>query len=188
MGRDLVFIHSAGPQGGNNGSTRFVARLKDRLGGNFTLSAPAMPDPERPDINQWLGGIEKAVSQAAPGLVLVGHSLGGSTILQFLARNPEIWRENSHLSAVFIIASPFWGLTDWEIDEFTLTKDEVRILGDCKVIHFCHSRDDRIVGFDHFQTYVDHLPAAGKIVLESAGHLLLDGDIDSLVKEILIYG
>ncbi|RCK49200.1 alpha/beta fold hydrolase [Thalassospira profundimaris] len=187
MRRDLIFIHSAGPQGGDNGSSRLIERLTSRLGTRFDLIAPDMPDPERPGIDAWLSGVDRVVSKASKGAVLVGHSLGGSVILQYLARNPDIWRENKSLSAVFIVASPFWGLTDWEIDEFTLTEDEVCTLEDCKLMHFCHSRDDRIVGFEHFQAYLDHLPSADAIILESAGHLMLDGDIDRLIKKILIY-
>lgn len=187
MPRDLIFIHSAGPQGGDNGSNRLVARLETALGDPFRIIVPDMPDPERPDADAWLTGIDQVVSQANPGAVLMGHSLGGSVILQYLARNPDFWRENSQISAVFIAAAPFWGLPDWEIDEFTLTGDEVNALQDCKNLHFCHSRDDNIVGFDHCETYLRHLPQATQIALDSAGHMMTEGDLASMVEKILIH-
>lgn len=187
MRRDLVFIHSAGPQGGQNGSSGLISRLNEALGDAFHIIAPAMPDPERPDIDAWLSGIDQAVSQAKSGAVLVGHSLGGSSILQYLARNPEIWRDNNRFTAVFSIAAPFWGLEDWEVTDFALSKDELGVLAHCKPMYFCHSTDDKIVGFSHCQTYLDRLPSANQITLNTAGHMMLDGDIDILIEKILIY-
>lgn len=187
MRRDLLFIHSAGPQGGQNGSSGLISRLNDALGDAFHIIAPAMPDPERPDIDAWLSGIDQAVSQAKPGAVLVGHSLGGSSILQYLARNPEIWRDNNRFAAVFSIAAPFWGLEDWEVTDFALSKDELAILADCNPMHFCHSKDDRIVGTEHFQAYVTRLPNADQVILETSGHLLVEGDIQNLIEKIQIY-
>ncbi len=185
--RDLVFIHSAGPQDGQKGSSGLISRLNEALGGAYHIIAPAMPDPERPDIDAWLSGIDQAVSQAKSGAVLVGHSLGGSSILQYLARNPEIWRENNRFAAVFSIAAPFWGLEDWEVTDFALSKDELGVLADCNPMHFCHSKDDKIVGFSHCQTYLDRLPNANQITLNTAGHMMLDGDIELLIEKILIY-
>ncbi|WP_033070373.1 alpha/beta fold hydrolase [Thalassospira australica] len=187
MRRDLIFIHSAGRQGGDNGSTRLLQRLDAALSDRFCIIAPEMPDPERPDIDAWLSRIENTLLQASDGAVLVGHSLGGSTILQYLAGNPDIWRVNNRLSAVFVVAAPFWGLKDWEIDEFVLSANEVAVLSDCKTLCFCHGRDDEIVDFTHCQTYMRHFPHAHQITLDGTGHLMLGGDIAKLVDEIRIY-
>ena len=46
MRRDLIFIHSAGKQGGDDGSSRFLARLEAALDGQFRIFAPEMPTPE----------------------------------------------------------------------------------------------------------------------------------------------
>lgn len=185
--RDLVSIHSAGPQGGKNGSTGLISRLEAALGDKFNIIAPLMPAPERPDIDAWLSQIDQTVSQAKSGAVLVGHSLGGSSILQYLARNPDIWRGKDRFSAIFSIAAPFWGLADWEVTEFSLTEDEVAVLEECKPMHFCHSVDDKIVRFAHCETYLQHFAHADQIRLNTAGHLLLDGDITALIEKILIY-
>ncbi|KZD02314.1 MULTISPECIES: alpha/beta fold hydrolase [unclassified Thalassospira] len=185
--RDLVFIHSAGPQGGNSGSTGLISRLEEALGDEFHIIAPLMPDPERPDIDGWLAEIAKTVSQARSGAVLMGHSLGGSSILQYLARNPQIWRDNNRFAAVFSIAAPFWGLEDWEVTDFSLTEDELAILEGCRPMHFCHSKDDKIVGFAHCETYLQHFPQADQITLNDAGHALSDGDITALIQKIRIY-
>lgn len=186
MPRNLIFIHSAGPQDGENGSSKLIARLETALADRFHIIAPAMPDPQKPDIDAWLAIIDQTVCGASPGTVLMGHSLGGSSLLQYLARHTDIWR-NAHFPAVLSVAAPFWGLTDWEIPEFRLSESEIAVLRSLNGLHFCHSRDDEIVDFTHCETYLSHFPRARQIVLETAGHLMAHGNIDKLIKDILIY-
>ncbi|MEQ8284169.1 alpha/beta hydrolase [Thalassospira sp.] len=184
MHRDFIFIHSAGNQDGQNGSKPFLGRLETALARQFKMIAPDMPDPELPDCTKWLDEIGQALSDLRPGSILLGHSLGGSTILQYLARNPQILGENSSLSAAFIVAAPFWGLEDWEISDFSLSDAEVMTLQDQKSLFFCQSRDDLIVPFAHLDIYAGHFPGATIIALEDAGHSMADGDIDALLEKI----
>ncbi|WP_412777768.1 alpha/beta fold hydrolase [Thalassospira lucentensis] len=191
MRRDLIFIHSAGKQGGDDGSSRFLARLEAALDGQFRIVAPEMPTPERPDVELWLREIDRVVSNsksdARPGAVLAGHSLGGSTILQYLGRNREIYRDDNWLLAAFSISAPFWGLKDWEVTDFSLSAPEISALQGLKDLYFCHSADDRIVPAEHQDAYADHFPHAGCIRLKSAGHLLSDGDADDLIEKIAAF-
>ena len=161
MCRDLIFIHSAGKQDGDDGSSRFLAQLEAALDGQFRIVAPEMPTPERPDVELWLREIDRVVSNsksdARPGTVLAGHSFGGSTILQYLGRNREIYRDDNWLSAVFSISAPFWGLKDWEVADFALSAPEMAALQGLKDLYFCHSADDRIVPPGHQDAYADRI-------------------------------
>ncbi len=52
------------------------------------VHVPAMPDPERPDIDTWALFLKHAVGQADGQTFFVGHSIGGQTILRYLATLP----------------------------------------------------------------------------------------------------
>lgn len=51
----------------------------------FTVTVPAMPDTERPDIKKWVGHLKKQVGKVDKSTYFVGHSIGCQTVIRFLA-------------------------------------------------------------------------------------------------------
>ncbi|MBN2052924.1 serine hydrolase family protein [Candidatus Woesearchaeota archaeon] len=49
----------------------------------YTVFAPAMPDPENPRINTWVGALKKII-KPDQNTILIGHSIGCQTILRYL--------------------------------------------------------------------------------------------------------
>jgi uncharacterized protein len=58
-------------------------RLEDK---GYSVEVPAMPDPEEPEIEAWVGKLEELVGEADADTFFVGHSIGCQTILRYLER------------------------------------------------------------------------------------------------------
>ncbi len=56
---------------------------------NFTVQIPAMPNPDNPTINEWVGSLALTVGVADENTFFVGHSIGCQTILRYLEQLPE---------------------------------------------------------------------------------------------------
>lgn len=55
----------------------------------YVVSAPAMPNPDFPVLEEWLAELSRAIGEPDGETVLVGHSLGCRAILHWLERLPE---------------------------------------------------------------------------------------------------
>lgn len=126
----------------------------ERLG--VAVSAPAMPDPFRPDYKKWERTTKDLAARWTPQTVLVAHSLGGAFSLRMLERHAK-----TKLRAVILVAplfaSPFpakqvLGFFDKPIDWWTVREraEEFRIL---------QAKDDPLVPFDHALRYQEALGA-----------------------------
>lgn len=138
----VLFIHSAGPQGPGEGSDALVKGMRAALPPDLTLIAPLMPKPDAPAAEPWLAALKAAVEAIEGDFVLVGHSLGGSTILQALARFgiPE------GLLGVVTLAAPFWSAEDWSVEEFALPKDAGTKLQTLPNSSFCRATKTKSSG------------------------------------------
>lgn len=75
--KQVLFIHSAGPQGEGQGSTGLLQYLERELGSAFQVIAPNMPGPEDPQYPAWKEKLTEELVHLEDGAVLVGHSIGG---------------------------------------------------------------------------------------------------------------
>ena len=78
---------------------------KELLGKGFEVLVPELPDPEAPDIETWVSALAEAVGTPDEQTILVGHSLGGQTILRYLAG-----LNNQKVGGVVLVA-PWFKLT-----------------------------------------------------------------------------
>lgn len=177
---ELLFIHSAGRQDDREGSGPLLAALRRELAGEIEIRAPLMPVPDAPDAAAW----DTAIAAHAAGLrapfVLVGHSLGGSTILKYLAAHPAPMRP----AGVLCIAAPYWGMPGWEAPEYGLPPDFAGRLGALSHLVFYHSRDDDVVTSSHLQRYGSELPQAELREVDGRGHLFADGGAADIAADI----
>lgn len=162
----VLFIHSAGPQGPGDGSSALLTGLRAILPPDITLIAPLMPNPDAPEAEPWLASVEAEIAAIPGDFVMLGHSLGGSTILQALARFgiPE------RLLGVVTLAAPFWGAGGWEMEEFALPHDDqAKLLKLSRLIILQGDADD-VVAKNHPQLYRDLLPQAKITMLAGVDH------------------
>ena len=152
----VLFVHSAGPQGAGEGSSALLAGLKASLSPETELVAPQMPDPDNPMAEPWIAACRSATSGVEDNLILVGHSLGGSIILQTLAQ----FGLPTRLLGVVTLASPFWNAPDWEVESFALTEQDAgKLIGLPRLI-LVQGDADQMVAADHPDRYKALLPIA----------------------------
>lgn len=177
--KQVLFLHSGGPQGPHEGSNDLVLSLQAALGEGYNVLYPKLPDPDNPVYERWKGQIEKEMDAVEDGVVLVGHSLGGSVILKFLSEE----RCEKMIGGLCIVAAPYWGTPNWQVDEYMLTDDFAGRLPRIPRIFLYHSKNDEVVPFEHVQYYGEDLRWATIRAFENRGHLFSSG-LPELVRDI----
>lgn len=178
--KQVLFIHSAGPQGDREGSAGLLRYLKAELGSGFQVIAPKMPDPEDPQYAAWKVKLKEEIAALDDGAVLVGHSIGGSALFKFLSEE-ELGKS---FAKVITIAAPFWGInSDWELENFTLAENFVSRSSLLPDVVLFHSIDDDTVPYNHLEKYLENIPSATVRQLPGSDHVFQEG-LEELVAEI----
>lgn len=162
----LLFIHSAGSQGPGEGSSALLAGLRAALPDGMTLDAPLMPEPHAPAAEPWIAQCQAAMAGIADDFVVVGHSLGGSILLQTLCR----FGMPRNLAGVVLLAAPFWSAKDWNVAEFALDDDAPERLDGLARLVVLQGDQDDVVAADHPQRYATLLPQARVRMLPGVDH------------------
>lgn len=179
MATPVLFIHSGGTQGPHEGSGDLVKHLRRGLHEDHVVLYPRMPEPDNPEYELWKLTIDRELSALDDDVILVGHSLGASVLLKYLS---EELCEKSILG-LFLVAPPFFGGSEWEVDEYLLRPDFETNLRQILNIFLYHSRNDNVVPFNHFIRFADKLPQAVSRAFENRGHLFTSG-LPELVDDI----
>ncbi len=166
----LLFIHSAGPQGPGEGSSALLAALRRQLPPGATVDAPLLPEPDNPDPRLWLPAIAAALARQTEPFVAVGHSLGGSSLLQHLTAADPL---PARLLGVVLLAVPFWGMPDWDFDghgAYALPPGAGERLTALRHVRLLLGEDDGTVPLSHAERYRSVLPQATLHVLPGVDH------------------
>ncbi len=170
MSVDVLFIHGAGAQSGEQGSSPFVKHLRQSLGSAFKVACPAMPAPTKPSYERWKNELERLLPIDNSFPILVGHSLGGSVLLKYLSEHkPKV-----AAAGLFVVAAPYWGSAGKE-EEFVLRESFARSLPSALRIYLYQSRDDEVVGIEHLSRYSRAIPQATVCMVDGGGHTFKDG-------------
>ncbi len=84
--------------------------LQERLGDNFDVILPRMPNPLNARYAEWKIWFDKLVPFLDDGVILVGHSLGGIFLAKYLSEN----KFPKTITATILISAPFDGEGDEE--------------------------------------------------------------------------
>lgn len=112
---EVLFIQGAS-EGAHAADARLAASLARHLGAGYDVRYPQMPAEEEPKYAAWASALTNEVATAGSTFVLVGHSIGASLVLRYLALNtvaPEP-------VGVFLVSAPFVGGRGWSNAEFEL--------------------------------------------------------------------
>lgn len=175
MTQQIFFLHSAGPQGPHEGSSDFIAWLKKELEPDFELLHPMMPHPDEPDYGPWKGKLKGELARLQGDLILMGHSLGSSVLLKYLAEE----RLRNPVRGMFLVATPFWGGDS----DFALPKNFGSKLPEISDLFFYQSKDDPVVPLAHVALYAKELPRATVRVVEGNEHEFKSG-LPQLVADL----
>jgi predicted alpha/beta hydrolase family esterase len=164
MRKQILFIHSAGPQGPDEGSGGLVEYLVNILSYDYLVQHPLMPHTENPRYDAWKTKLKEELERMDQNLILIGHSLGASILLKYLSEE----KYSNHIQGLFLISTPYWKKKAGGIDEFVLSENFASKLEKISPIYFYHSKDDEYVPFSHLGYYSKALPKA--IIRKLEGH------------------
>ena len=174
----VLFIQGAGDMWAPDGSGVLAKYLQDSLGSDYDVIAPEMPGADTdPRYLPWRKKIEEELRGIDGPVVLVGHSLGGSMLLKFLAEGPP----PTSIAGLFLVSVPHWSPEGWEA-EYALPDGFASRLPAAPTFLY-HSRDDPHVPFEHLAFYKKHLPNATSRTIDGTEHSFLNG-LPELVDDI----
>lgn len=180
MKTSIVFIHSAGPQEGDQGSSGLAASLQAAFGSQYECICPRMPEPENPSSAEWGKKIQSELKNLQGEVILIGHSLGGTTLFQHIADAGNIDR----VIGMFLLGMPYWGIDEeWQREEFVLPDHFAIQARKIAHLYLYHNRDDEIVPLTHVRHYEKQLPFATLRLQDEGGHLFANG-CPQLVRDI----
>lgn len=168
--RDVLFVQGAGEGVHVAWDSRLVASLRGELGPHYDVRYPRMPDEADPTLATWGPVLERQLAALGPGAVVVGHSVGGTMLLQVLVHAVRV----PELGAVALIAAPFIGPGGWPSDEMEATADLAARLPAEVPVFVYHGEDDAVVPVAHAARYAEALPRARVRRLAGRDHQLND--------------
>ena len=186
--RQILFIQGGGGHGVHDRwDNKLVASLKRELGDGFDVRYPRMPDEDDPKYARWKPAIEREVDALDDGAVVVGHSIGGTMLVNALAegvkegtdeemfscagRSPDSFSSRAgplpsqgnkavKLAAIILISAPFVGEGGWPGDEFTLPGDLGAKLPQGVPVHVLEGLADETTPPAHADLYARAIPQA----------------------------
>jgi uncharacterized protein len=180
--KQILFVHSAGPQGPQQGSSDLIEYLQGQLGDTYHLISPKMPNPENPEYARWKAALTNIFANLDNEVILIGHSLGGAVLLKYLSEMDV----KPVVASLFLIASPYWGKEeDWQAEEYTLAENFTSNLPNISSIYLYHGTDDQVVPVTHIHHYTNKIPEAITRVLEREDHYFSNG-IPDLITDIRV--
>jgi len=161
----VLFIQGGG-EGAHNEDALLAASLQEALGAEYDVRYPQMPGESEPDMQTWKPQIARELAAVDGKIILVGHSVGGSTLLKYLSEE-EVEKP---IAGLFLLAAPSWDEGNWNFDDFRLPDDLAAKLSRVPRIFLYHNRDDEIVPFSHLALHAARLPRAVVRESDKGGH------------------
>ncbi len=175
MAKQVLFLRGAGGEAAYEADGLLVGALRNELGAEYEVRYPKMPFDDDVGYAGWKADIAAELSSLGEEVLLVAHSVGGSTLLKYLVEE----RVEKRIAGLFLLAAPFFGADEkWDYAEMKLPQDFARRLPAIPRICLYHNRDDETVPFAHLAFYAERLPHATVREHEEGGHQFRNGLAD----------
>lgn len=177
--RQVLFIQGGGAGTHDDWDHRLVAGLSRELGDGYRISYPRMPGEDDPSYLRWSPAIRHELAGLDHGAVVVGHSVGGTILIQALAGRPPV----RGLGVIVLVAAPFVGAGGWPGDGFELPAGLGARLPAGVPVHVFHGLQDGTVPPSHADLYARAIPQAQVHLLPGRDHQL-DDDLGDVARVI----
>jgi predicted alpha/beta hydrolase family esterase len=175
-----IFLHGAGvvPDRDQPQAYPLLATLLDLCP---DLIVPVMPTAMEPTPDGWLQGMEAALRPLDPDAVIIGHSLGGSMALKWIAERAPGFEAQTFLG----LAIPHWGPKGWNYPGFAQPAGYAAATAGLDRIILAAAQDDDVVESHHLDLYAADLPRARLLRLTGGGHGLDHPDVLPLLDAVV---
>lgn len=180
--RQILFVQGGGAGVHHEWDDKLVGSLSRHLGDGYELRYPHLPDEADPSYAKWSATIRRELDALDEGAVVVGHSVGGTILIDVLAEEPP----PRELGAIVLIGAPFVGAGGWPGTEFELSKALGRRLPEGVPVHVLHGSLDQTAPIAHAELYADAIPQAHLHLLPGRDHQLDNdlGEVASLLRKL----
>jgi predicted alpha/beta hydrolase family esterase len=152
----LLFVQGGGAKVHDEWDNKLVDSLRRELGPTFEIRYPRMPNEDDPAYATWRTALEKEFATLDDDAILVGHSIGGTILVNALADS----QSKRQFGAIFLIAAPFVGEGGWPSDEMNPAYDLGARLPRDVPIYIYHGLDDETAPPSHADLYARAIPQA----------------------------
>ena len=171
MTRHVLFVQGGGESGTHDEwDNKLVESLERELGPHYNVLYPRMPNEAEPKYARWKAALEKEFANLDDGAILIGHSIGGTILINVLADDQPALA----LGGVFLIAAPFVGDGGWPSNDMEPRKKIGAELPEGVPIYLYHGSADDTAPFAHVDLYARAIPYAIVRRLEGRNHQLND--------------
>lgn len=177
--RQVLFIQGAGAGTYDQWDDKLVDSLRRELGAGYEVRYPRMPDESEPTYAGWRSAIRRELAASDDGVVVAGHSVGGTILISVLGEQPP----ERQLGGIVLLAAPFVGAGGWPGDGFELPADLGARLPPGVPVHLFHGAADETAPPAHADLYAGVVPQAGVHLLPGRDHQL-DDDLSPVAKVI----
>jgi len=138
-----------------------------------------MPNEDDPAYVAWKATLEKEFATLDDDAILVGHSLGGTILVNDLAQS----RSDRQFGAIFLIAAPFVGEGGWASADINPPPDLGARLPRDVPVYIYHGLDDETAPPSHADLYARAIPQARVRRLARRDHQL-NNDLSEIAATI----
>jgi pimeloyl-ACP methyl ester carboxylesterase len=177
--QQILFIQGGGADAHDEWDDKLVDSLSRELGDAYEVRYPRMPDEEDPSYAAWSAAIRREMIDLDDGATVVGHSVGGTILINTLAERPM----KRKLSAIVLIGAPFVGLGGWRGEEFELPRDLGARLPPGVAVHVFHGLRDETAPPSHSDLYARAIPQAQLHQLPARDHQL-NNDLAEVARSL----
>lgn len=149
MKHQLLFIQGGGAGAHDEWDEKLVDSLRNELGPDYDIRYPQMPNEDDPSYAGWKPTLEKELAALEDGGILIGHSVGGTMLVNTVAEQPT----KRAFGALFLVAAPFVGDGGWSSDELKFPPDLGPRLPQDVPVHIFYGLEDEIAPPSHAELY-----------------------------------
>lgn len=172
----LIIIHGAGPKhyrSLKDGSGDWQTKLATDLSSEFKIITPQMPSPKNPTYEEWKELLDKNLSKLHGEVTFVGHSLGGSFLVKYLAEEKIAQK----ISGLFLVAAPFNTIKGFE------APSDFSVFQNLQNAFLYHSMDDVEVPYAHALIYRERMKAMLR-TFSDRGHYFKKAEFPEIIQDL----
>lgn len=178
MTKQVLFVQGGGDDVHDEWDNKLVASLERKLGPEYEIRYPRMPNEAAPNYALWKTALKKEFARLDNGAILVGHSIGATILINVLAEEPS-----ESASGIFLLAAPFVGKGGWPSEDIEPISDLGARLHKRSRIYLYHGTEDDTAPFSHVDLYEKAIPQAVVRRLTGRDHQLNE-DMSEVAADI----